>query len=95
MNRILCYYIRNRQKKSFIFTVCQCNSTTEEGYGKCQKRSSRVGGKFVCVVDQNSTCGDKVLYRKTGHYISVEACNEMNKGKIIEGLNWIVIPLNE
>ena len=91
MIRILSYYMisLNQQKKSITFTACQCNSTTVEGYGKCQKRSSRAGGKFVCVVDQNSTCSDKVLYRKTGHYISVKACNEMNKGNIIKGLNWI------
>ena len=60
---------------------CKCNDTVVQGYGKCQKRSLTLGGLFFCVVDKNSNCSDTMRYRKTGHYLSAEACADLNKGK--------------
>jgi hypothetical protein len=53
------------------------------GYGKCQKRSLTLGGRFLCVVDKNANCSDTMYYNKTGHYLSTEACADLNKGKPI------------
>ena len=33
------------------------------------------------MIDKNSTCRDKMQYRKTGHYLSVEACREFDEGE--------------
>ena len=52
-----------------------------DGYGMCRKRSSRLGGYFLCAVDDDSKCKDIQKEPRTGISVSVNACKNINVGK--------------
>ena len=64
----------------YILLDCKCNETVMHGYGMCRKRSSRLGGNFLCAVDDDSNCTDVVQEPGSGIYVSVEACKNINLG---------------
>ena len=64
----------------YIVIDCKCNETVMHGYGMCRKRSSRLGGNFLCAVDDDSNCTDVVQEPGSGIYVSVEACKNINLG---------------
>ena len=63
---------------------CSCRNLTKGGYGNCQKRSSRMGGNFLCAIkgtNETSACGDVQQEPKTKIFVSAEACGDLNIGK--------------
>ena len=64
----------------YILLDCKCNETVMHGYGMCRKRSSRLGGNFLCAVDDDSNCTDAIQEPGSGIYVSVEACKKINLG---------------
>ena len=74
----------------YILLDCKCNETVMHGYGMCRKRSSRLGGNFLCAVDDDSNCTDVVQEPGSGIYVSVEACKNINLGEMLGFLSFLL-----
>ena len=48
----------------------------------CRKRSSRLGGNFMCAVNRGSKCPDIIQEPRSGIYVSVKACQDINVGEM-------------
>ena len=74
----------------YILIDCKCNETVMDGYGLCRKRSSRLGGNYLCAVDNDSNCTDVVPEPRSGIYVSVEACKNKNLGEMLSNFAFLV-----
>ena len=66
-----------------MYKDCECSNKIVNGYGNCQRRSRRLGGRMFCIVDKDSNCNDKKESPYGGNYVSVEGCEYIDKGEDI------------
>ena len=60
--------------------ACICEDLLDEdGNGQCLKRDYGFGGKFSCIVKENSDCDDTIV-KHNGLHFSALACEDKNEG---------------
>ena len=64
------------------FLACSCSDyINENGIGNCTKRISLFNWKYICYVNQPSSCSDLMdSGTNVGKQISGEACGHKNSG---------------